>query len=205
MKLSKSMQNHLGKIELDPKQLAQLNSMQQELVVNKQPANLLTKKIALSLVATMVLIITITFFAMQKSMPQEYWIAQIADEVAKNHLTPKPLEVVSNQILDVQNYFTKLDFLPISSQIFNQQLSKKLTGGRYCSIEGSRAAQLRFVEDKYNHTTLFQTNYTGEFSDKLKLHDNSTPITTYARGVEITIWQEKGLLMVTAKNKKQLP
>ncbi len=204
MKLNRAMQNHLNKIELNTSQLTHLKHMQKKASVANNQRDILRKKNIFSLVASIAIIATITLYFMQKPMSQSHWIEQIANEVAKNHLAPKPLEVVSTELRDVQGYFTKLDFLPISSSAFNQLKSKILTGGRYCSIEGSRAAQLRYTEDNNNHTTLYQTNYKEVFSDKLKLDDKSTPITTYARGVKITIWQEKGLLMVTAKSEKSV-
>lgn len=196
--LNKAVENHLKQTSLTDKQFDKLNKLQQAKITSKAKPLLQMKSISL-FVASILLIVLTLFSSFQTNSPKNLLIEQIADEVALNHLKPKPLEVVSTQIVEVQKYFTKLDFLPIASLIFNQQNSKLLTGGRYCSIKGSRAAQLRYFEGNQPPTTLYQTNYHKAFSDTLKLQEGDAPIITYARGVEITIWQEKGLLMVTAQ------
>lgn len=196
--LNKAVEGHLKQMALTDTQLAKLNKLQQVKAVSKAKPLLQMKSISL-FVASILLVVFTLFSTFQTSTPRNLLIEQIANEIALNHLKPKPLEVISTQIVEVQKYFTKLDFLPIASLIFNQQNTESLTGGRYCSIKGSRAAQLRYIKDNEHPTTLYQTNYNKLFSDTLKFKENDMPIITYARGVEITIWQEKGLLMVTAQ------
>jgi len=194
-----AMQQHISKIELSNGQLQKLQILQQsELNINHK--NKMPLLAIVAIVASISLVLLITILTTQINFQQDRLVAQIADEVAKNHLKLKPLEIRSEQITDVQNYFDKLDFLPISSLQFKQRNQASLAGGRYCSLKGSTAAQLRYQQKNGKFVTLYQTNYSEMFSGLPDLEKGLNPIITYARGVEITIWVEKGLVMVTAKS-----
>ena len=191
-----AMQEHINKNELSNKQLQKLQALQQGNVKihrgNRKPLFVMAASISLLFI--------IAILTTQINFQQNHLVAQIADEVAKNHLKLKPLEIRSAQITDVQNYFDKLDFLPISSLQFKQRNQASLAGGRYCSVKGSTAAQLRYQQKDGEFVTLYQTNYSEVFSGLTDSAEGMKPIITYARGVEVTIWVEKGLVMVTAKN-----
>ncbi|MBL4661070.1 MAG: hypothetical protein JKY19_12000 [Alcanivoracaceae bacterium] len=191
-----AMQKHINKIELSSNQLQKLQALQK----NNVKTNHKNRIPLFVMVASISLVLIITLLTTQINPLQNRLVAQIADEVAKNHLKLKPLEIRSEQITDVQNYFDKLDFLPISSLQFKQRNQVSLAGGRYCSIKGSTAAQLRYQQKDGKFVTLFQTNYSDMFWGLPDIEKDPNPITTYARGVEITIWIEKGLVMVTAKS-----
>lgn len=127
-------------------------------------------------------------------------IQQIANEVAGNHLKMKPMEVQTGNISDVQSYFTKLDFMPLQSQQMENNSGIQLAGGRYCSIQGSSAAQLRYKNKKGGYTTLFETPYSPELFRQLPDTDKGeNPVVTYARGIKVTMWIERGLLMVSTE------
>ena len=70
-----------------------------------------------------------------------------------------PLEIETSSIQDIRDYFTQLDFLPIESGIV-QKNTKELLGGRYCSIQGVTATQLRLKDKSSGQVqTLYQTVY----------------------------------------------
>lgn len=145
--------------------------------------------------AIAIVVITGALFGFQaSSIPQE-----IAQEVVKNHLRMKPLDINSNNLATVSEYFTMLDFLPLKSTEYNRNNSL-LLGGRYCSIKGITAAQLRYQNTKGKLETLYQVPYDPNiFSDLPKLEEGEPPITLFERGLEVTIWVERGLLMVASK------
>jgi hypothetical protein len=146
---------------------------------------------------------TAPYLANPNLITQQQMVAAIADEVAKNHIKMKPLDINSNRFSEVQGYFTQLDFLPSASQYFNQsatQVVDHLLGGRYCSIRSVTAAQLRFGDNEQNRTTLYQTEYLPDVFGELPiLEQGQAPLVTYAKGLRIEIWVEKQLLMVSSR------
>jgi len=129
---------------------------------------------------------------------------QIGNEVAKNHIKLKPLEVQTSSLQVIRKYFTELDFIPIDSEILKSS-GKKLIGGRYCSIQGVTAAQLRIKDDKTGQIqSLYQTVYDPKvFSGLPELNKNGKPVTVYSKGLAVDIWVEKGLLFaLTRENNK---
>jgi hypothetical protein len=123
-----------------------------------------------------------------QTMPQ-----QIAEEVVSNHLKLKPLEVKTGSINAVRGYFTKLDFMPVESSL--QALNNlQLIGGRYCSLQGITAAQLRMKQGE-NLQTLYETEYVPDvFGDIPILEKGEEPQVVYAKGIKVKVWVEKGLL-----------
>ena len=132
-------------------------------------------------------------------------IAAIAQEVAKNHLKMKPLEVSSDSFVEVRRYFTALDFSPTHSSYFTSSLhgeGVKMLGGRYCSIKGITAAQLRYQRvDHSGRSTLYETVYDKKvFGDMPVIEQGQQPIITTVKGLEVQMWVEKGLLMVAVSD-----
>jgi hypothetical protein len=123
-----------------------------------------------------------------ENMPQ-----LIAVEVVNNHLNMKPLEVKAATLSKVRGYFTKLNFMPVGSKL-DAMASLQLLGGRYCSLQGITAAQLRLKQGK-NLQTLYQTEYiSAVFGGFPYLEKGEEPLIVYAKGVKVKIWVEKGLL-----------
>ncbi|PCI44208.1 MAG: hypothetical protein COB51_10515 [Moraxellaceae bacterium] len=123
----------------------------------------------------------------------------IANEVAKNHIKMKPLEVKTQSLSELRQYFTALDFSVTRSDVFGLNLNAML-GARYCSIQGITAAQLRFVNEADSNVTLYQVPYDAEPFGGLPIAEpGDSPKTIYVRGLKISMWVEKGLLMVTAE------
>lgn len=123
---------------------------------------------------------------------------KIADEVAKNHIKMKPLEVKTAQLLQLRAYFTELDFTLVSSSQIDD--AKQMIGGRYCSIQGLTAAQIRFV-DRQQSVTLYQVQYNMRLYGEIPtIESGEPPLELVVRGVAVSIWVEKGLLMATARS-----
>ncbi|CAH0992320.1 hypothetical protein SIN8267_02439 [Sinobacterium norvegicum] len=149
-----------------------------------------------AVVATLLLFPLIYLFNTLPNNPvsSEQLASMIALEVANNHISMKPLEVQTDSIQDIRQYFSQLAFSPISSGKISSQ--KQLLGARYCSIQGITAAQIRYQQGQADHkTTLYQVAYDEAVFQALKLRVDSSPMVIPARGLTVKLWQEQGLLM----------
>lgn len=161
----------------------------------KKGNNIKRLGISVAAAALMVMAVHLSYFSAYRNLPLE-----IAKEVAKNHIKMKPLEVNSDQISDLRRYFTQLDFLVASSTIYPPDL-KRLLGGRYCSIQGETAAQLRFRGGENNNSTLYEVPYDEEiFGFIPHVSQGEKPQKMLVKGLSISLWVEKGLLMVSVES-----
>lgn len=130
---------------------------------------------------------------------------RIADEVAANHLRAKPLEVRTDSMAELRRYFDQLDFVPVETPATGRPL--RLLGGRYCSLQGETAAQLRLRDvDTGAVDTLYQTEYDPALFGALpKREQGEAPLVVYARGVPVTIWVEKGLVFALTRQPAPAP
>lgn len=125
----------------------------------------------------------------------------ITSEATKNHLNLKPLEIESAEVTKVLSYFNKLEFKPLK---FSRVLKGKghvLLGGRYCTILGVDAAQLRYKSKEGTIISLYQGTLSAS---KLKhipdVSQNQAPWVRVAKGMQTKIWQEQGIVFVEVKN-----
>lgn len=128
---------------------------------------------------------------------------RIADEVARNHVKMKPLEIQTQQLSQLRGYFTQLDFTPVNSSFLSRtgDGGTKMLGGRYCSIQGLTAAQIRFSQIGKQPITLYEVQYDPNLYGKQPiLEQGDKPTELIVRGVAVSIWVEKGLLMATARS-----
>ena len=120
---------------------------------------------------------------------------RIGSEVVKNHINLKPLEIQTSSIREIGQFLTELDFVPVESSLLKGS-TKSLIGGRYCSIQGVTAAQLRLKDSKSGQIqSLYQTVYDEKkFPGLPLLKENQKPVTVYSKGLAVDIWVEKGIL-----------
>jgi len=199
-----AIQDKLETVTLDEKQLDQLAKMQssqQSIVKTSAAKNDNKPRLWLgTAIATLVISISLfSYFSIQPNASE--MIQRIADEVAQNHLKMKPMEVKTDNMSELQNHFTKLDFLPQKSQqLTHTNHSIQLAGGRYCSIQSATAAQLRYKNKQGAYVTLFETPYDPTLFKQIpNLNKGDKPITTYSRGIKVKLWVERGLLMVSTE------
>jgi len=192
--LNDALKQHLDSQSLDMGQLNQLRALQPA-AQNARPKNKWRcYQVGAGLLATFALFALLINFLLGQTS-QHDMIEQIANEVVTNHLHLKPLEIESNQIAGLQGYFTLLDFQPINSRNIDKQ-QMQLLGGRYCSLQGITAAQLRFQSTPDNRIrTLYQVAYDPAVFSKLPdIDKNQQPVSTYAKGIKVSIWVEKDVL-----------
>jgi len=204
--LKQAIQENIDSISLDEQQLDTLMQMQHAHSMSKQRTNkshfTANKPWYVAMAAMVMVFVLGTVVVMQyfQTASSDLLVQKIANEVAGNHLAMKPMEVQTTAINDVQNYFTKLDFLPQPSKLIDSNNKILLAGGRYCSILGSTAAQLRYKDKQGGYVTLFETHYSPELFNQLpNIEADEKPLVTYAKGIKVTLWQERGLLMVSTE------
>ncbi len=206
--LKEAIQDQYKAVQLTDDQLNQLDQLQAKHQVNKQVSG---KKSSinyygLAAAITVTLLLGLMFgsqFTTFNSDSQDT-IAQgessdlfrrVAEEVTLNHRKLRPLEVTTNSFDEIRGYFTQLDFRPSSSNIFNPKDST-LIGGRYCSIEGITAAQIRYQNSAGEMTTLYETAYKPSvFKGFPNVDQGKQPIIQYTDGYKVSLWMEKGLIM----------
>ena len=112
------------------------------------------------------------------SLPQA-----VATEIAKNHNAQMAMEIRSSDYGEVAAALDQIQFpLMPPDEKFRQRYT--LVGGRYCSIQNKRAAQLRVRE---NATGQMHTLYITKLTDELR----ALPETTRTiDGVQVRLWND---------------
>lgn len=213
-----SVKENLDSVSLDEQQLAQLMAMQERYVYKPAPRKKRRKYRAwfpwykimgVSVLSVFGVVVMLTMTGVL-NFDRSYsaWLQQppsiiqrIADEVASNHLKMKPLQVEATEMATVQNYFNQLSFAPEHTQSFANNTQIALAGGRYCSIQGTKAAQLRYKDTATGaYITLFEAAYSAELFNELPHIDRGeAPVVTYTKGIKVSMWVEKGIVMVSTE------
>ncbi len=127
----------------------------------------------------------------------------IAVEVASNHLKLKPLEVKSENLRDVLRYFDRLDFQLLESTSIASNAGDQLLGGRYCSIQGIDAAQLRVASADGQLSTWYEATLPTEKLARIpSLDDDDQPAVFTVKGLRVRIWREHGVVFAEARQPK---
>ena len=196
--LKKSVQGYISSKKLDQEQLSALESLMHNSTEKPSSAGLLK----FNVVAVMLVIALASSLIWSLSIDSRTQVAElIAEEVAYNHLKMKPMEVSSKSMEDVRAYFSKLDFsLSQSKYIADNGLI--LIGGRYCSIQGEDAAQLRMQNEKTGDIQIvYQAPYNKKlFRDLPKLYEGQAPVRHFVNGIAVDVWVEKGILFARSFN-----
>ena len=199
--LKKIMHEHIESKTLTDEKLESLLQLQKgDVKKETQYSNVPSRWLAVAAVVFFA-VGNLFYFALTPELALEQ---RIGDEVAKNHINLKPLEIQTSSISSLRAFLSELDFLPAESVLLKGS-SKRLIGGRYCSIQGVTAAQLRLKDSKTGQVqSLYQTIYDKKvFYDLPELKENQKPITIYSKGLAVDIWVEKGLLFaLTHENNK---
>ncbi|MCG8417779.1 MAG: hypothetical protein MJE77_07530 [Proteobacteria bacterium] len=107
----------------------------------------------------------------------------IAEEIAMNHRKRLDVEFRTPVYPELAGAMDKLDFEPQPSRSDHYNL----IGGRYCSIQGSIAAQLKLADNNGRFHTLYQTRWKPAYS--------GLPERRIATGdVEVQFWREADIL-----------
>lgn len=187
-------QNTLSEDELERLQAIQTSGGQQ---------NVATKRGAIfkySLFAASLAVLIISFVFVNQSQTTQQIHQRIAAEVLTNHFRIKTLDIETSSINELKRYFTRLDFAPyLSSPLESKEY--QLLGGRYCTLQGLIASQLRLRSASGDTLTYYQTHYKKEqFGSLPDISKGEQPKTIIQSGIEISIWIENSVVSVLAQN-----
>ena len=126
-------------------------------------------------------------------------IDAIALEAVNNHLKLKPLEIESPDLGEVLAYFEKLDFDLVASESIAGNPGDRLLGGRYCTIQGIDAAQLRIRSGNGELSTWYEGILPPEELALIPGIDNDSPAVRTLKGLQVRVWREYGVVFVTVR------
>ena len=197
--LDQAIRQQLAKEVLDPGQLQQLLAIQQAVLDERQDVSDRGRWPALGAAAAMLVLCVALAWQSVAPAPPDY-TREIALEVVQNHLKLKPLDIEAQSISAIQGFFTQLDFSPVNSSLLEARFSlpePSLLGGRYCSIKGVTAAQLRYRASDDGLSTLYEVAYdSAAFGPMPHVERGEAPKELLLRGLRVSLWVEKGLLLV---------
>ena len=161
-----------------------------DLLLNNSKLNRTSRGIGkVAIAAILILGLVFTFYSYQNNSLE----MRIIKEVAMNHNKHLAVEFAANDLSSLQSQLDKLDFSIVPAQSFISN-SYRLMGGRYCSIQGNLAAQLKVENTKKNRVeTLYITNLSGDL-----INLGSTNMSY--NGANIKVWKDGGLLYAIAYN-----
>lgn len=146
--------------------------------------------IAAALIVTVAIIFTAQQFKTSNNVSQ-----LVPQEIALNHSKQLALEFKANSYQSLNSMMHKLDFKLLPST--NTHLKGlNIVGGRYCSIQGNLAAQIRLTDQNGKLYTLYQTPLTSALTAALNTEKTDTYL---ADSIEISQWQENTLFFGLAR------
>lgn len=121
---------------------------------------------------------------------------RLADEIAYNHLQPKPLDVRGSSLDALRPAFEPLGFR-LADDPRLALVQGQLVGGRYCSVASVPAALLRY-EHARGHCTVYQALFDAERHIGVQAHPAPDFDLCQARGVRVCLWRCEDLLFAFA-------
>lgn len=176
-----SLKSHFEELELSNEQLENL----QKLGHKKPKSKKVLGTILFAVAASALAYLFITGGAYDRNLALE----KVAQEIAYNHAKGMRPEVLSKEYEEVSHFLGKLDFALIVPKRFSKD-SWELIGGRYCSIAGKIAAQLRL---RHRTTGQIYTLYEAQIPQTLKGQVLEADLEK--QGSHVTLWKERGLLL----------
>ncbi len=193
--LKDTTQEHFKDIALSTEQMEKLNALisqgQDDVEVENPKPSIIPKLIFATAV---ILILGFLMFGVDG----EDKSSLIAQEVAYNHQKLKPLEITSERLKDVANYFASHQIRVVENSRILGDFDWNLKGGRFCSIQGSDAAQLRYKTKGDETVSVYMAPYSEETMGKLPvLEQGDKPQSVVSNGGEVWIWVEQNQVIAT--------
>jgi len=140
-----------------------------------------------SIAASLLLAAVISLQWIVSTPSQQQLIASIAQEIAINHQKQFDIDFAETSYAGLSNLMTKLDFKLVNPARLKEK-GLQILGGRYCSLHGHIAAQVRLKNSSGTIFTLYQTSSHKSFKT-LTEHEQR------ANGIEIEMWNEDGVFL----------
>jgi hypothetical protein len=147
----------------------------------------------LSIAAGLLLLVVGTFQLQSLMAPAMSSLPyRVAQEIALNHNKQLANEFEVTTFSKLAALMIKLDFIPhIAKRV--ELLDYHMTGGRYCSIQGQLAAQVRLIGEQEKEVTLYQAQLNKELAT---LQESEYVVD----GVNVQLWLENGRLFGLAES-----
>jgi hypothetical protein len=117
--------------------------------------------------------------------------AVIAQQAALGHNERQELEFRVSRCEQLREQMKSLDFTPVEPEMM-RKMNMRIVGARYTTIEGGMAAQMLYVDAKGVPCTLYEVRPTEKLA-RVPAGERDVD------GVKVSMWREKGLLMVLAR------
>ncbi len=199
--LKTSIKNRFDAMELDDRQFAGLEKLQDQTTVSSP--SYLSRWFRHTRVMAATIFLGFMIFGgyhAYRIHSANLLVDAIVLEAVNNHLNLKPLEVKNAQLSEVLKYFDMLSFKPVRSSAITGNPGDRLLGGRYCSILGIDAAQIRVQ----SHDGKISSWYQGMLSpDRLKyipdVAQGGQPVVRAIKGMQVRLWQQDGVVFVNVR------
>ncbi len=187
--LKENIKDYYGGYNLSTRQLRQMQNIQTRLRASYYRR--LKYRGAWATVASVAILLVFLFIFFNTTSRRAYF-TELITEIANNHNKNLDVEIKSNSLEDVGRYLSRLDFPLIDSALLPRD-AWELIGGRYCSLNGQFAAQLKF-QNKMNRKiyTLFQLEKPIDITGVSGFSEN------FVNGVKVNLWIERGLVIALA-------
>jgi len=130
------------------------------------------------------------WLAVAPESPQQRAVT-LARQAALGHNMKQELEFRVRECAELQSKMKSLDFTPVEPAMM-QHMNMRLLGARYTTIDGAIAVQIFLVDEKGAPCTLYQVRPVEKLA-QVPAGEHQID------GVRVSMWQEKGLLMVLAR------
>ncbi|HVR45007.1 MAG TPA: hypothetical protein VMS56_16370 [Thermoanaerobaculia bacterium] len=140
--------------------------------------------------ATMGALWMVVFRGSAPAAPGELALA-VARQAALEHNTPQELEFRVERTAELRGAMKSLDFTPVEPERISA-MNMRVVGARYATIEGVLAAEIRYVEPDGHPCTLYLVRPVERLA---RIRESEHVVD----GVQVTLWREKGLLMILAR------
>ncbi len=193
--LKHSVNEHLESVRLDASHLRRLERMQRQSAGRPWWRH---RALAVGLVACIIAAVTVMLLPLRGTLNAPSPAIAVAEEVVMHHLRRRPLEVRGDSLAAIEGYFDELGFRLVDS--LRPAIGGGLLGGRYCSVQGVTAAQLRREDPSGRTQTLYQLPYDrSRFGTLPDIARGEPPHTLKVRGLLVDLWVERGLLFALAR------
>jgi hypothetical protein len=115
----------------------------------------------------------------------------VAQQAALGHNEKQELEFKVSECAELQRDMKSLDFTPVEPEMM-QKMKMRIVGARYATIAGKMAAQIVYIDERGTPCTLYEMRPASEVA-RVASGDHQVD------GVLVSVWREKGLLMVLAR------
>ncbi len=127
-----------------------------------------------------------------RDVPSPKGLAEaLAHQAALGHNEKQELEFQATDCAELQRKMKSLDFTLVEPAMMHP-MNMRIAGARYTTIGGQMAAQIVYVDAKGTPCTLFEVRPTGRLA-LVAAGEHQVD------GVRISVWREKGLVMVLAR------